>query len=84
MKKNSTTSSEKTDNIIQLIELKHSIYKEINILEEDIKRFKNRLKQIEKILFGLCNHEWEYDDYCGMYDKPDKVCRLCESRIIRF
>jgi len=75
---------EVTENINKLLELKHSVYTEMYSHENEIKRLKNRLQEIENKLMGLCTHEWEYEHYSGMYDKPDKVCRLCESRIYRF
>ena len=60
-------------------------YHEIFELENEIKKLKNRIDNIENKIIGLCAHEWEYDDCCyGMYEKPDKICKLCESRIIRF
>ena len=75
---------EVTENIKKLLELKYSVYTEMYSHENEIKRLKNRLQEIENKLMGLCTHKWEYEHYSGMYDKPDKVCMLCESRIYRF
>ncbi len=82
--KKSTNSEETTSHIAKLSELKKSIYQEIYSTEKEIIRLKKKIDQIEDILMGLCDHEWEFEDYCGMYDKPDKICRLCNSRIVRF
>lgn len=75
---------EVTENISKLLELKKNVYEEIYSHEKEISRMKKRLEEIENILMRVCVHSWEYDHCYGMYDKPDKVCKLCESRIYRF
>jgi len=84
MTNNTPEVTEVTENIKKIIELKYSIYTEIYSHENEIKRLKNRLQEIKNKLMELCTHEWTYEHYSGMYDKSDKVCRLCESRIYRF
>lgn len=76
-----SNNSEAKENIQKLIELKKLIYKEIYSHEDEIKQLKNRLYQIENIIMGMCTHEWEYEWCNGMYDKSEKVCKFCESRI---
>jgi len=83
-KKKSCNTSETTQEIVKLLELKNSVFQEIYNAEKEITRLKKTIDQLENMLMGLCDHEWEYEHYSGMYDKPDKVCRLCSSRIIRF
>ncbi len=80
----SPNSSETDENIQKLIKLKQSFYKEIYSHEEEIKRLKKKIDEIEDKIMGMCAHEWEYEHYYGMYDKPDKVCKFCDSRIYRF
>lgn len=82
--KDKSNSSEVTIHIAKLLDLKRSIYQEIYGAEREIARLKKSIDQIEDMLMNLCAHEWEYEDYCGMYDKPDKVCKFCSSRIVRF
>ncbi len=82
--KTNPNNPEVTKNIAKLLELKNSTYKEIYAHENEITRLKNTIRQIEDKIMGICDHQWEYDHYTGMYDKPDKVCKLCESRIYRF
>lgn len=72
-----------TNNIIKLLNLKRSMYQEIYSAEKQISRFKKSIDQIENILMDLCEHQWEYEYCSGPYDKPDKICKLCDSRIIR-
>jgi len=79
-----TNSSEMTENITKLNDLKKYLYKEIYSHENEIARIKKRINQIENNLMAMCGHQWEYEDYCGMYDKPDQVCKLCKSRIYGF
>jgi hypothetical protein len=79
-----TNSFEVSENIKKLLELKNSTYNEIYSQENEIKRLKKTLEQIEYKLMDICAHQWEYDSCYGMYEKPDKVCKLCESRIYRF
>jgi chromosome segregation ATPase len=83
-KKKSCNTSETTEQIVKLLELKTSVYQEIYNAEKEISRLKKTIDKLEKTLMDLCDHEWEYEHYSGMYDKPDKVCKLCHSRIIRF
>jgi len=84
LKKKTSNTPETTEQIIKLLELKRSVYQEIYNAEKEISRLKERIDQLENMLKGLCDHEWEYEHCSGMYEKPDKVCRLCDSRIIRF
>ena len=80
-----TTNTEETScNIKKYQEMKNSAYNEIYNLEKEIKMLKQRIEKIENILMGICDHEWTYDQCYGMYEKPDKICKLCDSRIIRF
>lgn len=79
-----SNSPETTENIKMLLEMKHTTHKEMYDLENEIKILKNRIHLIENKLMNICVHKWEYDDCYGMYDKPDKICKLCDSRIIRF
>lgn len=46
--------------------------KSINYLECDIKK-------IDKILYDICEHNWEIDDLCyGPYDSLSKTCSVCK------
>jgi DNA repair exonuclease SbcCD ATPase subunit len=84
MSNQNSNSVDLTKQINQLVNFKKSIYREIYSNEEEIKRLKKKINEIEKLLMGLCNHSWEYENYAGMYDKPDKICKFCDSRIVRF
>ena len=60
----------------------HEIFS--NYSQINFSKVEKRINSIEDKLMEICEHKWEYDCNYGMYDKPDKICRLCESRIIRF
>jgi len=84
LNKKTSNTPETTKQIIKLLELKKSVFQEICQADKEISRLKKRKDELENMLKSLCDHEWEYEDYSGMYNKPDKVCRLCDSRIVRF
>ena len=72
------------ENIKELVNLKSDIYKHINELEKFIISEKKRINDIEVKLMAMCKHKWELENYYGVYEKPDKICNKCGSRIIRY
>lgn len=70
------------DNVINTIkvkELRCQICDNNNLMydyEKTIKQLKNKNKQIEKIIYKTCNHNWErdWDDLYSRY----KVCTKCK------
>lgn len=79
-------NNENTDDvkqkIKQLLELKQKTYKTIINLNSEIENNKKIINNIEAELMYICSHEWCFEDYRAMYEKPDKICKLCKSRII--
>lgn len=75
---------ETTDQIAKLLDLKKSAQTEIYQLENEIKKLKVKIDLIEEKLMSICSHKWQYDYSHGIYEKPDKICELCDLRIIRF
>jgi esterase/lipase len=79
-----SNSNDTLKTIKQLTDLKSDKYKEIRELENLIKLANKKIDEIEKTLLTICTHNWEYEHCYGMYEKPDKVCTICDSRIVRF
>lgn len=59
--------------IIKKDEAEQTIY----LLENDIKKLKCKIKQMEKQIFNNCNHEWKYDNSCSPYDRIKYKCKKC-------
>ena len=38
---------------------------------------KKQIKENEKIIYKNCNHDWEYDETCGSYDRIKYKCKKC-------
>lgn len=70
--------------IAKLLDLKKSFYSQISETENELSRLQTKLQDLKDLLMSVCKHEWTYDECCSLYEKPDKICKLCESRIIRF
>ena len=66
-------------NTIKVNELRSQICDNNNLMydyEKMIKQLKNKNKQIEKIIYKTCNHNWEkdWDDLYSRY----KICKKCK------
>jgi hypothetical protein len=70
--------------IQSLLTIKQSLYNEIYEYDEKKIKCQNKIREIEQILLNTCKHVWKYDYCYGAHDKPDKVCDLCNSRVIRY
>jgi hypothetical protein len=61
-------------------ELMKKIYtnnKEIYKMEREISRRKKQINESEKVLFKVCEHDWEYDTSCGPYERIKYQCKKC-------
>jgi hypothetical protein len=79
-----SNSDDKLNSIKELLDLISNEYRNITDLKKQITLANTKIEQMEKILLKICNHKWEYDNCYGMYEKPDKICRICNSRKVRF
>jgi len=55
------------------------LYCQSNYFEKLIKQNKLQIEKIQNNILNMCDHDWEYMDVVNMYDKPDKICKKCNS-----
>jgi len=48
--------------------------REIYAMEKSIIKRKEEIREAEKILYKVCDHEWKYDTSCGPYDRIKYQC----------
>ena len=49
-------------------------------LSQKQKEINNKITNITKIIFNKCDHQWEVENvWVGPYDKPDLICKICNS-----
>ena len=46
-------------------------------MEREISRRKKQINESEKVLFKVCEHDWEYDTSCGPYERIKYQCKKC-------
>ncbi len=51
--------------------------REIYAMEKSIIKRKEEIREAEKILYKVCDHEWKYDTSCGPYDRIKYQCIKC-------
>ena len=51
---------------------------EIVELREKILKLEKIIKSNEKVIWNKCEHEWEWDTACGMYDRNCYYCKHCK------
>jgi hypothetical protein len=52
-------------------------WREIYKMEREISKRKKQIKESEKKLFKICDHEWEYDTSRGPYERIKYQCTKC-------
>jgi hypothetical protein len=53
-------------------------YQEISDYLKMVEKNRQDIKNLEDIIYEICDHKWEYDySGCGPHDGPDKVCSNC-------
>ena len=60
-----------------LIQYREEMYSSLYNLEEKIRSTKTDIKDINKKLKVLCNHEWSSLDSGGPYSEPYYICKIC-------
>ena len=74
-----------TPTLSELMTKREAIYQRQRELNQELNQLETNLKQVKKEILKTCDHVWEREDvYCGPYDKPDNICRRCNSIQYRF
>lgn len=60
-----------------LVKENYKILEKIYEYNNLIKNMKKQIKENEKIIYKNCNHDWEYDETCGSYDRIKYKCKKC-------
>jgi len=67
-----------------LININLKLEQKIIKLNKEISQKKYLIKGNERLLFIMCNHEWEYDFSCNFDDATKYQCKKCRLWNNRF
>ena len=81
---NTINKVETTTKINNLLQQKYEIHSKIQKYKELIKTLLINVDNITNELFKICKHEWHDEEFHAVNEKPDKICDICGSRIVRF
>ena len=78
-------TSDAPPELSQLLEKRESLFQHQIKLNQQLKMVEREIDQVKKDILKTCDHVWEREMvYCGPYEKPDNICRLCNSIQYRF
>ena len=61
----------------ELVNENYKLWKKIYNYDNSIRLMKKQIKKNEKVIYRNCNHDWEYDESCGPYDRIKYKCKKC-------
>jgi len=61
----------------ELIQKNGEIWREIYNLKNHIHQLNQQYRNNEKAIFKICEHDWEYDNSVGPYDRIKYKCTKC-------
>lgn len=80
-----TETTEISPELSQLLEKRESLFQQQMKLNQQLKMVQSEIDQVKKDILKTCDHVWERECvYCGPYEKPDNICRRCNSIQYRF
>ena len=63
--------------VLTLINQKEEYKKQMTDAENTIRNSKEKIKNIDRLLFKQCKHKWQYDFNCAFDDHTKHFCMTC-------
>jgi len=65
------------ENNLSLLENKKQICNKIQELEDCIKKYRKKLRDLNLTIFDSCKHKWVHDNFCAFDDIIKQYCESC-------
>lgn len=67
-------------NLKQVLKNKVEMLEEIQNYKDQIRELVKKVKNLDKVIYKICEHEWELDSSCSDDDLGKKYCLICGLR----